>query len=414
MKLARALILLPALLAACSTPPKDVDVYELSKFVPATAERDVDVKWGVNLDANLDRYLDTRPLLVDSQLYVADAEGVVRQLGLADGVEQWSQQFDREFSAGPNLAAGMLLLGTHDAQVMALQPDGGELLWQTTVSSEVLAAPQASGGRVIVRTADGKVFGLQASSGKQLWVFDKNVPLLSLRGNSRPLLINDMVVVGFANGKLVALSQHDGKLIWEISVAVPRGRSELERMVDVDAELHYADGVIYAVTYQGRIAALSASSGRTIWTREMSAYRSPVVDGSHLYVTDVDGQVWALDKSSGATLWKQDRLSALANTAPVPNGDSLLVGDRLGALYWLNREDGRLLGHVPAETLMLATGVDALADKLDEPLPNTQFWPELVGMAYAPIVAGEQILLSYRRGALAVMTAPPASAAGKN
>lgn len=406
MKFARALLLVPLLLAACSTPPKDVDVHELSKFVPVLPERKLNVLWGDELGANLDQYLANRPLLKDGQLYMADASGMVTSYALATGELNWQVQLNSRFSAGPAMGDGMLLLGGSDAQVYALEPRSGELLWQSKVSSEVLATPLAANGRVIVRTGDGKVLGLQAASGKQLWVYDRNVPLLSLRGNSTPLLIDDMVVAGFASGKLVALSQHDGKLIWEVSVAVPRGRSELERMVDIDADMVYANGMIYVASYQGRVAALAADSGRTLWTREMSVYRSVVLDGRQLYLTDAEGQVWALDAASGATLWKQDRLSALATTAPVLFGDKLLVGDRLGMLYWLAKSDGRLLAHLSAESVMHASHVDELADQLDAPL-HDQFWPNLHGMAHAPQISGKRIILSYRRGVVAVLEDQP-------
>ncbi|MDH5301072.1 MAG: outer membrane protein assembly factor BamB [Gammaproteobacteria bacterium] len=400
-RLAHALLLLPLLLAACSTPPKDIDVHELSKFVPVLPQAKVKVLWGDELGADLDQYLANRPLVHNGHVYMADASGQVSSYDLDSGRVNWQVRVPARFSAGPSLGEGMLLLGTSDAKIIALDPRNGDVLWRTDVSSEVLAAPVAANGRVIVRTGDGRVIGLQAASGKQLWVFDRTVPLLSLRGSSTPLLVNDMVVVGFASGKLVALSQHDGKQIWDVAVAVPRGRSELERMVDIDADLVYADGVIYVASYQGRVTALAADSGRTIWTREMSVYRNLVKDGKQLYLTDTEGQLWALDASSGATLWKQDLLSALAATAPVVMGNKLLVGDRLGILYWVDSSDGSLLAQLPAKNVMQASHVDELADELDH--VNDQFWPDTVGMAHAAQVVDGRIILSYRRGVIAVL-----------
>jgi len=404
--LSRTLLLVPALLAACSTPPKDLDVHELSKFVPVIPERKLSVLWGDELNADLDQYLANRPLLRDGQLYVSDASGTVSSYSVDSGKLNWRVRLSARFSAGPAMGEGLLLLGSSDAKVFALDPQTGETIWETGVSSEVLASPLAANGRVIVRTGDGKVLGLQAASGKALWVFDRNVPLLSLRGDSTPLLVDDMVVVGFASGKLVAMSQLDGKQIWEVSVAVPRGRSELERMVDIDGDMIYASGLIFVASYQGRVAALAADSGRTVWTREMSVYRNLLLDGKQLYLTDAEGQVWALDAASGATLWKQDRLSALASTAPVPLGDKLLVGDRLGILYWLAKTDGSLLARLPAKTVMQKSHVDELADELDAPL-HDQFWPDLMGMAHAPQVSGQRIILSYRRGVVAVLEDQP-------
>lgn len=398
-RLRGGLLLCPLLFSACTTTPVDVDVEALKKFVPATPLKSVDVVWGESVGADLDQFVDTVPLVDGDKLYLADANGAVRCMFTGSGKLIWQQQFDTQFTSGPALFADTLYMGTDDAHVYAINKDSGELQWRTRVSSEVLATPQRRGDRVVVRSGDGKVFGLQASDGKKLWSYDRNVPLLSLRGSSSPLLIDGRAVIGFANGKLVALELLDGKVSWEATVAVASGRSELERMVDVDGDLLYANGVIYAVTYQGRVAAVSEESGRIIWTRDMSAYRGPVLLGKQLYITDAEGQVWALDASTGATLWKQDRLAGLATTKPLPVGERLLVGDKLGNIYWLQQTDGSLLARLDAGQVLYRSGVEALADKLDAPV-HDQFWPDLIGVAYTPQLAGEQIILSYRQGAL--------------
>src|SRR5690606_33171637 len=139
-------------------------------------------------------------------------------------------------SAGPGIGEGLVLVGTSEGEILALNQENGAIAWRAPVSSEVLAVPQAAAGIVVVATMDGKVAGLDAATGTRRWIHDRSVPLLTLRGASTPLLTRDRVISGFASGKLAALGLQDGRLQWEATVAVPRGRSEVERLADISAD----------------------------------------------------------------------------------------------------------------------------------------------------------------------------------
>jgi outer membrane protein assembly factor BamB len=220
-------------------------------------------------------------------------------------------------------------------------------VWQQSVSSEVLAPPQAIQTVVVVRTSDGRLTGLSAENGTQLWSYQRAVPLLSLRGAGEPVIADDKVVAGYANGKLVALSIDDGKVIWEKNVAIPRGRTELERIVDVDATPVIKDGIVYAVAYQGKVAALSLSTGDIDWSRDMSSKAGlDVVVGDSVFITDESSYIWAVQDGSGDALWRQTRLLRRSASAPKVVADNILVGDFEGYLHWISRADGRFVSRI--------------------------------------------------------------------
>ena len=103
------------------------------------------------------------------------------------------------------------------------------------VNGEVLSAPAVAAQAVIVRTVDGKLRGLAPDTGKELWQYEQPVPRLSLRGTAVPVIAGNAVICGFDNGKVVALNIPDGSLLWETTVAPSHGRTELERLVDIDS-----------------------------------------------------------------------------------------------------------------------------------------------------------------------------------
>ncbi|MCW9089191.1 MAG: PQQ-binding-like beta-propeller repeat protein, partial [Gammaproteobacteria bacterium] len=209
------------------------------------------------------QHLKLAPYVDGERVFAANQSGRVEAFDSADGKSLWRVDLGAPVNAGPGADGELLLLGG-DAEVIALNKRDGTLRWRTPVSSEVLSVPQQRGGFVVVHSVDGNITALSTDSGERLWQHREAVPTLSLRGSGNPYMLNDAVLVGTANGKVIALRLDDGTLLWEAVVAAPRGRTELERIVDVDAELALADGVVYASSHQGSLAAIALSSGQLL------------------------------------------------------------------------------------------------------------------------------------------------------
>lgn len=280
----------------------------------------------------------------EGQIFAVDYEGEVSAFNAETGRRQWETDLDVTVVTGAGAGMNMALIGTQKGELISLNAADGEELWRTRLTSEILARPTAADGIAVARTADGRVSGLSAEDGTVLWSYQRAVPLLSLRGAGAPVIANGQVIAGYDNGKLVSLSLNDGKVIWEKSVAVPRGRTELDRLVDVDADPVVINDTVYAVSYQGNLAGVDLASGQTMWTREMSSQAGlAAVYGDAVYVTDDEGNVWAVQDGSGDALWRQTRLIRRGVTAPAVAGDYVVVGDFEGYLHWIARNDGRFV-----------------------------------------------------------------------
>jgi outer membrane protein assembly factor BamB len=132
-------------------------------------------------------------------------------------------------------------------------------------------------------------------------------------------------------------------MLWEIPVAESHGRSEIERIVDVDVQGVVVGKVLYAAAYQGKLVAFNLESGRIVWSREISTYSGMDVDAGAIYLTDEKGNVMALDLNTGASLWQQESLHGRGLTAPSITGKYLAVADFEGYVHWLARDDGRFV-----------------------------------------------------------------------
>jgi outer membrane protein assembly factor BamB len=286
------------------------------------------------------------PYVDGGRVYVAEREGEIRALDASNGRTLWKTDSELNISGGPGAGDGLVLVGTSDAEVAAFDQENGQPRWRAQVSSEVVSVPKIDQGVVVVHTIDGKLTALQASNGKQLWVYERSMPVLSLRGSSSPVISGSNVICGFANGKLMAFDLNDGRVQWESTISVPRGRSELERMVDIHGDPLVLGGAVYVATYQGELAGVIEASGEVVWRRALSSYAGLGNDFQQLYVTDAEDNVWAIDPRNGSALWKQDKMLGRKLSAPVAVGDYVVVGDYEGYLHWLSPEDGRIVGRI--------------------------------------------------------------------
>ena len=290
--------------------------------------------------------LELVPYVYDGKVYVADGEGNVEALDAATGDSLWKVETGLPLSGGPGAGNGLVLVGSRDGDLLALDAATGRERWRRRLSSEILSVPQSALGMVAVHTMDGRLFGLDAKTGEEVWQYKRSVPVLSLRGSSSPVISGTKVICGFASGKLMAFDLASGELLWESSIATPRGRTELERMVDIDGELAVVDGVIYVATFQGDLAAVSEETGVVLWRRNMSSHAGAAADFRQVYISDAEDHVWAVEPRNGAALWKQKKLHARKLSAPAVLDGFILVGDFEGYVHWLSSEDGRILARI--------------------------------------------------------------------
>jgi outer membrane protein assembly factor BamB len=309
---------------------------------------------GVGTD---DQTLKLVPAIGSGRIFAADRDGLVQARDLATGKLAWEVRIEDEneddvhFSGGPGVGATSVVLGTNNAEVIALNIDNGSQLWKVSLSSEVLSVPMISAGIVVLRTTDGAVIALNEKTGQKVWGYEHNVPPLTVRGMGAPLIIEDTIIEGYDNGKLMALQLEDGKYVWESSVTIPKGRSEVERLVDIDVDPIESRGVIYTASYNGGSAAVSILDGDVLWRNEnVSSHTGLAQDDQYLYISNSAGHVLQLDKRTGSSLWEQKELHGRKLTTPAVYQGYVVVGDIEGYVHWLSITDGRQLGRIKVAT----------------------------------------------------------------
>ena len=331
-----------ALLAGCSETRELVKPTPLTKIDNLSAPQTL---WKASAGAGQKNdLLRIAAVLSDGRVIVADANGQVFAYDMTSGKRLWEASLKAHLSVGGGASDHMVVFGSDTGKVFALDITNGKPLWQAQVATAVEAAPSVGKTDVVVRAKDGSVNLLQADNGQIVWTVNHNEPSMTLQGQSRALLFPDAVAVGYDDGEFAVLSRADGRTLWKNQVALPMGRTDIDRMVDIDATPLFADATFYVATYQGRIAAINAQGGQTLWSRKFSSYTDMSVDAHALYATDANGVVWALDRRTGEPLWRQGDLAYRGVTGPALENNKLVVGDQEGYLHVLNPETGAIIG----------------------------------------------------------------------
>ncbi|NIB43959.1 outer membrane protein assembly factor BamB [Pseudomaricurvus alkylphenolicus] len=338
-------ILIPALLAllaACSSNDEiDLEPAELVDF-DATVK--VDDVWSGDVGIGAGKKYTLLPTATTGdQLFAVDAEGLVKAFNLESGRVNWEVELETGVASGVGANQGQVFLGTLNGELLALDASDGAELWRAEVGGEVLAPPQSNGSEVVVQTLDGKIHGYSVGSGDKLWMYDNTIPALTLRGTATPVVTPTSVYAGFATGKILALDVKDGTLQWEQRVAIAQGRSELERVIDINAAPLLVGDILYSGSYQGRLVALNRGTGGGLWAKSESSYNNLASGIGYIFVTDADDKVKAYNATNGQLMWENDLLVRRKLGGPQTFGSYVAVADFEGYVHIMDQTNGEFV-----------------------------------------------------------------------
>ncbi len=343
------LALLSLLLSACGGGSKDTDFFgevEKARKPKVSTQTKLSRNWRVDLGESIrPGQAILSPALLGDAIYAASTNGRIYKIDAQTGKRQWSVKLRNEtITGGVGVGGGLVLVGTDQGLVHALRQQDGSIAWTSELDSEILASPVTEGDVVVARTGDGKMYGLSSFDGERVWTISRQLPRLTIRGESRPLLTQGVVFAGFSDGYLVALEAKNGRNLWDFPISFPRGTNEIDRLADIDTDPLLVGDRIYLSSYQEVTHALDVRNQRVAWSVDVSSYHALSYDAAFLYISDRNGVVHQIDRSSGEKSWSQDGLRLFPISAPISVGAFVIVGEGDGNLYVMDKNDGQLIG----------------------------------------------------------------------
>ena len=361
----RVLLLAVVTLTMLACSKDDEIVLGPTELVKIETTLDIKKIWSAKLGADAEFLrVKLQPAGDGIRIYAASRDGKVSAFQPESGKRDWQTQLDTELTAGPGVGEGLVAVGTGDGLVIALDANTGVERWRADLEGETLAPPVMSGDLVIVVTIDNRLHALRASDGTRRWVIEQSTPRLTMRGSATPAIVGNSVIAGFDNGRLLAVDLDSGNIIWSSILAPPSGRSDLERLSDVDGLISVVGQDIYASGYQGRVAAVAAESGQILWDREISSYVGVAADWTNVYTTSDLGEVIALFRRNGTESWRQSSLIRREPTLPVSFNTTVTVGDLEGYLHFFSVIDGVPVARLRLGSRAISSSPVVVADRL--------------------------------------------------
>lgn len=204
----------------------------------------------------------------------------------------------------------------------------------------MFVSPTVVGNAVIIGSCAGSVYALDRTNGEPVWVYDTRADGSSAQFHGEPLVLGDRVVIpadGDPKGHLYSFDIASGDLLWK--VPFDQGVAATPLLVD---------GRVVAISAQGEVVDIDPKDGRIVWhaapagvLKPLPFVPSPAYGSKRIFVADNTGRVFALDAATGATVW-QTSLPARTNTALVAAGTTVILGTADGYMNWISIESGEV------------------------------------------------------------------------
>lgn len=338
-----ALLVCVILLSGCSlfskktgNEPMELVDFDATVKVKKVWQRDVGAGQG-------EGFTRLTPAIDGDAIYSVDHKGRVTALNRLTGKKLWQRKTKESISGGIGAESGMLFIGNQGGELIALSSTDGSEVWRRQLSGEILSVPRSNGDVVAVQTMNGRLYALDAKTGDELWFYENPPPVLILRGTPSPIVTDNAIYAGFSNGRLMSFNPLNGLILWEQRIAIPQGRSELERMIDIHASPILREGILYAAAYQGRVTALARGTGSAIWAQDASTSEDIALSDNLLFLSQADGKVTAYNAASGEVRWTNEQMLRRGLNGPQAFGDYVAVVDFKGYLHVMRQTDGEFV-----------------------------------------------------------------------
>lgn len=258
----------------------------------------------------------------------------------------WQKKISKQgLSSGVDAKDGLVVVGSPKGQLFALDQATGETKWTAQLSGAILAPSLIHAGRVITVANDGTVFAHEVETGKQAWTYNLPNVQFSLRGQAAPVALDARnVLIASANAYIYAIDAISGTPKMQRRVAVSEGRSDIQRLIDIDGEPAVAGQFVVTTSYQGQVTVLDLASQQVVWSEDASSIQRPEVKGNGVFVAQTDGKITAYEITTGNKLWENDQLLNRQLSNPVMLGNDLVVGDLDGVLHLIDPSTGAIIG----------------------------------------------------------------------
>lgn len=324
---------------------EDVKPY---KDLPSFSEEvNVEIIWKKKLSGEIENnYTFLNMFKFGENIYVPSNNKKIHIVSAELGNLNESIDVELDIFSGIVADENLIYFGSKQDTVTAVESSSKNVLWQRVMSSEVMSISRVENELIYVTTNDSKVTAIDTNTGKFIWINSQIPAALSIRGSSAPIIEDDKVYIGFEDGRIVSYNSRNGDIIWQVQLPSTRIETVIDRLNDIDGSMVLDNGVLYAISYQGSIAAIDSFNGQLLWTQEASSINGLASNNNSIFYIDNDGIMKSVDKYTGRQEWEQSQFFKRLIGSPVFFNDFIIANDIENYLHIFDIETGLASGRI--------------------------------------------------------------------
>ena len=277
--------------------------------------------------------IESSPAVAKGRVFVGSDSGTVFAFGAERGHVKWKRHLGGRITSSPLVVKGRVFIGSRRGAFYALDARTGRIRWKRHTWS-VWDGAAYRHGTVYVGSDRARVYALNAKTGNLRWV-------RKVRGRVRgtPAVTRRRVFVGTDKGRLIALDRRTGSKRWGAQ-AVKRGAGVVRCAPAVAGGRVYIS-VAVVTPMDGKVNAYSVRTGRLQWRAKLADYAtsSPAVANGLVFVGSFDHRLYALAADTGREIWTSGWqyeggfFDRGISSSPAIAGGRIFVGVRDGRVY---------------------------------------------------------------------------------
>jgi outer membrane protein assembly factor BamB len=323
------------------------DVKPYKDLPPFSEEVNVEIIWEKKLSGEIENnYTFLNMFKFGENIYVPSNNKKIHIVSSELGNLNESIDVELDIFSGIVADENLIYFGSKQDTVTAVETSSKNVLWQRVMSSEVMSISRVENELIYVTTNDSKVTAIDTNTGKFIWINSQIPAALSIRGLSTPIIEDDKVYIGFEDGRIVSYNATNGDIIWQVQLPSTRIETVIDRLNDIDGSMVLDNGVLYAISYQGSIAAIDSYNGQLLWTQEASSINGLASNNNSIFYIDNDGIMKSVDKYTGRQEWEQSQFFKRLIGSPVFFNDFIIANDIENYLHIFNIETGLASGRI--------------------------------------------------------------------
>jgi outer membrane protein assembly factor BamB len=323
------------------------DVKPYKDLPPFSEEVNVEIIWEKKLSGEIENnYTFLNMFKFGENIYVPSNNKKIHIVSSELGNLNESIDVELDIFSGIVADENLIYFGSKQDTVTAVETSSKNVLWQRVMSSEVMSISRVENELIYVTTNDSKVTAIDTNTGKFIWINSQIPAALSIRGLSTPIIEDDKVYIGFEDGRIVSYNATNGDIIWQVQLPSTRIETVIDRLNDIDGSMVLDNGVLYAISYQGSIAAIDSFNGQLLWTQEASSINGLASNNNSIFYIDNDGIMKSVDKYTGRQEWEQSQFFKRLIGSPVFFNDFIIANDIENYLHIFNIETGLASGRI--------------------------------------------------------------------